>query len=183
MKTRWIFVLAFLVAAMSAKAQDGGIKIGYTNVEFILGNMPEAKEIESELKVHEQQLSAQLEAKGTDFQTKVDDFQRNAENMIPEVRADKQQELQSLQQSIEKFRTDAQASLQRKSGELVQPVFDRIQKAIEEVAKANGYTHVLNAGQPEVGLNIVLYAREEDDISNLVLKHLGIEPPPPPVEN
>ena len=51
MKNRWIFVLAFLVASVSAEAQDSGIKIGYTNAEFILSNMPEAKEIESELKV------------------------------------------------------------------------------------------------------------------------------------
>jgi outer membrane protein len=178
MKTRWIFVLAFLVAAVTAKAQDGGLKIGYTNAEYILGNMPEAKQIESELQVHEQQLSAQLEAKSKDLQTKYQEYQRTAPNMIPEVRADKEQELQNLQQSIQKFQQDAQQSLQRKQAELLQPAFDKIQKAIDEVAKANGYTHILNSGQPEVGLNILLYARDEDNISDLVLKHLGITPPP-----
>lgn len=182
MKSRWIFVLAFLVAAVSAEAQDSGIKIGYTNAEFILSNMPEAKEIESELKVHEQQLTAQLEAKGKDLQMKYEDFQRNAANMIPEVRADKQRELETLQQSIQKFQQDAQASLQRKQGELLQPAFDKIQVAIDAVAKANDYTHILNSGQPEVGLNIILYASEEFNISDLVLKELGIEPPPPPAE-
>jgi outer membrane protein len=179
MKNRWIFVLAFLVAAVSAEAQDSGIKIGYTNAEFILSNLPEAKEIESELKVHEQQLTAQLEAKSKDFQAKVADFQQNAQNMIPEVRADKERELQTLQGSIQKFQQDAQASLQRKSAELVQPAFDKIQVAIDAVAKANGYTHILNSGQPEVGLNIILYASEEFNISDLVLKELGIEPPVP----
>lgn len=182
MKSKWIFTLAFLVAAVSAEAQDSGIKIGYTNAEFILSNMPEAKEIESELKVHEQQLTAQLEAKSKDFQVKVDDFQRNAANMIPEVRADKERELQSMQQSIQKFQQEAQASLQRKQGELLQPAFDKIQVAIDAVAKANGYTHILNSGQPEVGLNIILYAKEEFNVSDLVLKELGIEPPPPPAE-
>ena len=183
MKTKWIFILAFLVAAVSAKAQDSGIKIGYTNAEYILSNMPEAKQIESELKSYEQQLTAQMESKSKDFETKVQEYQRSAENMIPEVRADKERELQSLQQSIQKFQQDAQTSLQRKQGELLQPAFDKIQKAIDEVAKANGYSHVLNSGQPEVGLNILLYARDEDNISDLVLKQLGIEPPPPPAEN
>ena len=183
MKTRWIFILALLVTTMSANAQDTGLKIGYTNAEYILSNMPEAKEIESELKVHEQQLSAQIEAKSKDFQIKVEDFQRNSENMIPEVRNDKQQELQNLQQSIQKFQQDAQTSMQRKQSELLQPAFDKIQKAIDTVAKANGYTYILNSGQPEVGINILLYARDEDNISDLVLKQLGIEPPPPPVEN
>jgi len=183
MKTRWVFILAFLVAAVSAKAQDSGLKIGYTNAEYILSNMPEAKQIEADLKDYEQQLSTQLESKSKDFQTKLAEYQRTAENMIPEVRADKEQELQGLQQSIQKFQQDAQASLQKKQGELLQPAFDKIQKAIDEVAKTNGYTHVFNSGQPEVGLNILLYARDEDNISDLVLKHLGIDPPPPPAEN
>lgn len=178
MKTRWIFVLAFLAVAATANAQDGGLKIGYTNAEFILSNMPEAREIESELKVHEEKLSAQLEAKTKDFQAKYQEYQRTAPNMIPEVRADKEQELQNLDQSIRKFQQDAQQSLQRKQAELLQPVFDKIQKAIDDVAKANGYTHVFNSGQPDVGLNILLYARDEDNISDLVLKHLGITPPP-----
>ena len=183
MKTRWIFILAFLVAAVSAEAQDTALKIGYTNAEYILSNMPEAKQIEAELKDYEKQLSTQLQSKSTDFDTKVQEYQRSAENMIPEVRADKERELQSLQQSIQKFQQDAQTSLQRKQGELLQPAFDKIQTAIDEVAKANGYTHIFNSGQPEVGLNILLYGRDEDNISDLVLKQLGIEPPPPPAED
>ena len=184
MKTKWIFILAFLVTATSVEAQDSGIKIGYTNAEFILGNMPEAKQIEADLSDYSKQLSTQLESKDADFQTKVADFQRNAENMIPEVRNDKQQELQNMQQSIQKFQQDAQTSLQRKQGELLQPAYDKIQKAIVEVAKENGYTFIINSGQPEIGLHIILHSDEKYDISNLVFKKLGIEPPPPaPEEN
>jgi outer membrane protein len=177
MKTRWIIVLAFLAATFTANAQDGGLKIGYTNPDYILSNMPEAKQIQSDLKVHEQQLSSQLEAKSKDFQTKNQEYQQNAQNMIPEVRADKEQELQNLYQSIQQFQQEAQMSLQRKSGELLQPVYEKIQTAIDEVAKANGYTHIFNP-QLDVGVSILLYAREEDDISDLVLKQLGITPPP-----
>lgn len=183
MKTKWIFILAFLASTVYAEAQDAGLKIGYTNAEYILSNMPEAKQIEAELKDYEKQLSTQLQSKSTDFDAKVQEYQRTAENMIPEVRADKERELQSLQQSIQKFQQDAQTSLQRKQGELLQPAFDKIQTAIDAVAKANNYTHIFNSGQPEVGLNILLYGRDEDNISDLVLKQLGIEPPPPPAEN
>ena len=68
MKTKWIFILAFLVTAMSAEAQDTGIKIGFTNAEFILSNMPEAKQIEADLTDYSKQLSTQLESKDADFQ-------------------------------------------------------------------------------------------------------------------
>jgi outer membrane protein len=56
-------------------------------------------------------------------------------------------------------------------------LYEKIQTAIDEVAKANGYTHIFNS-QLDVGVSILLYAREEDDISDLVLKQLGITPPP-----
>ena len=76
MKTKWIFILAFLAVAVSAEAQDGGLKIGYTNAEYILSNMPEAKQIEADLKVHEQQLTDQLSAKSKDFDAKVQEGAR-----------------------------------------------------------------------------------------------------------
>ena len=153
MKTKWIFLATFLLA-FTVKAQDQ-IKIGYTNAEYILSFMPEAKQIEQEVADYEKQLSSQLDSKMKDFQTKLADLQQNAENMIPEVRADKEQELQGLQQNIQKFQRDAQTSLQQKTSELLQPAYDKIQVAIDVVAKANNYSHVFNSGQPEVGLHIV----------------------------
>jgi outer membrane protein len=59
--------------------------------------------------------------------------------------------------------------------QLLQPAYDKIQKAIDDVAKENGYTHVFSSDQG--GVFILLYAREEDNITNIVLKKLGIEPP------
>ena len=80
MKTRLIFIFAFFAAAVSVQAQDASIKIGYTNAEYILSNMPEAKQIETELKSYEQQLMNQLQAKSSDFDKKVQEYQQTAEN-------------------------------------------------------------------------------------------------------
>jgi len=101
MKKRGLIVLIFLLTAFAFNAKSQ-IKIGYTNAEFILSFMPEAKQIEAELKDYQQQLSTQLDSKMKEFQEKAAAYQRDAPNMIPEVRADKEQELQNLQQSIQK---------------------------------------------------------------------------------
>ncbi len=177
MKTRKLFFLMFFLAAFTVSAQSQ-VKVGYTNAEYILSFLPEAKEIEAELTDYQKQLGTQLESKATEFRTKVDAYQKEAQNMIPEVRADTERELQNLQQSIQKFEQDAQTALQKKQAELLQPAYDKIQKAIDKVAKDNGFTIVLNSGQPEMGIHVLLYARDEDNISNLVLKELGITPPP-----
>lgn len=172
MKTRILLSTAMVMIGLGLMAQ---MKIGYTNVEYVLSLMPEAKQIESELGAYEKQLSSRLEAKYTDYQTKAADYQQNGATMAEDVRADVENELLSMQQSIQQFEADAQNRLVNKRNELLQPAFEKIGIAIEDVSKENNYTHVFNmtAG----GQSILLYAREEDNVTNLVLQKLGIDPP------
>jgi len=41
---------------------------------------------------------------------------------------------------MQKFQQDAQSSYQKKQTDLLDPIFKKIGKAIEEVAKENGFT-------------------------------------------
>ena len=52
------------------------------------------------------------------------------------------------------------------------PVYKKVGKAIEETAKENNFHLVLS--QQIGGLDVVLYADETSDISDLVLKKMGI---------
>ncbi len=172
MKARILLSTAMAIVGFGLMAQ---MKIGYTNVEYVLSLMPEAKQIESELATIEKQYSNQLQAKYEDYQTKVADYQQNAATYTEVVRADKETEIVNLQNSIQEFEANAQSSLVTKRNELLAPAFEKIGVAIETVSKENGYTHVFNmtAG----GQSILLYAREEDNVTELVLKNLGIDPP------
>jgi len=150
-------------------------KIGYTSPDYILSLMPETKQIESEFKAYESQLQKQLESKMKDFQQKGQEFQQNAANMTDLVRADKEEELVNLQASIEKFQREAQNSISQKRNELLQPAYRKIQEAINEVAEENNYTHIISSDVG--GASILLYAKQAYDVSDLVLKKLGINPP------
>ena len=175
MKTRILIGIVALLAFIGTSMAQGDIKIGYTNADYILNLLPEAKQIESDLKSHEKVLQNQIQAKYKEFETKMADYQTNAESWDELIRADKEQELQGLQQSMQKFQSDAEQSLMKKRETLLKPAYEKIGKAIEDVAKENGYSHVFSLGAP--GLDILLYAREQDDITNLVLKKLGVTPP------
>lgn len=167
--------LSLLVGSLNLSLAQSDLKIGYTNVEYILSLMPEAKQIESEYKAFESQLQNQLQAKVQEFQTKGAEYQKNAATMTELIRADKEAELRGLQERIQKFEKEAQNSLSKKQSALFQPVLTKIQTAIKDISEANGYTHIFSAGSP--GVDILLYAREKDDVSNLVLKQLGVTPP------
>ncbi len=171
MKLRSSLLSILVFFAVTAYAQE--IKIGYTNVDYVLSQMPEAKQIEADLKAYETQLQNRLQAKYQEFQTKGQEFQNGYQTMSDIERADKQEELQTLQASIEKFQRDAQTSMQDKEVQLLQPAYDKIQKAIDEVSAENGYTHVFRA-------EALLFARESDEISTLVLTKLGIAAPKAP---
>lgn len=172
MKVRILLSTALAVIGFGVMAQ---LKVGYTNVEYVLSLMPEAKQIESELAGYDKQLSTQLEAKYADYQAKVAEYQQNAETYTEVVRADKENEIVNLQQSIQEFEQNAQSSMLQKRNQLLQPAFEKIGTAIEQISKENGYTHVFN--MTASGQSILLYAREEDNVTNLVLKKLGINPP------
>ena len=144
------------------------LKIGYTNTDYILSFLPETKQVQSEVQAYGTQLKNQLQSKITDFQSKADAFQKTAATMTDLIRADKQEELQNLLASIQIFENEAETSFK--------PLFEKISNAINVVSEREKFTHVFSAGVP--GVDVLLYAKPTDDISNLVLAELGIDPPP-----
>ncbi len=150
-------------------------KIGYAEWEYIFGQMPEYKQIESAIKTHGDQLKAQLDAKYKEYEAKLKTYQAGAATMVDAIRKDKETELTQLQENIQKFQQDAQTSLQKKQTDLMEPVFGKVAKAIEEVAKENAYTFIIT---PQIvgGGDVLLYHDEKYNISTLVLKKLGITP-------
>ncbi|QCR25176.1 outer membrane chaperone Skp [Pontibacter sp. SGAir0037] len=163
-------VVAFLLISFASFAQnDGQPKFGYTNVEYILMQLPESRQIESELKTTSTQLENQLKAKYQEYDTKLKAYESTAATMDKVVREDKEKELMNMNNSIQEFQRNAQVSLQQKEKSLVDPVINKIDQAIKDVAKENGYTYVLS--------NQALLAGPEDgDISPLVLRKLGVDP-------
>ena len=161
------------LAATSAQAQ-APLKIGYTDVQYVLSQMTESKQIESELKTYNDQLAAQLKSKSSEFETKVKDYQQKSGTMTEVVKADTEKELQRLQQSIQEFQRTAEQSLQQKQQTLLKPALDKLQKNIDLVADENGFTYVFNSDGG--GSPLLLHAPKDGDISDLVLKKMGITP-------
>ena len=173
MKNIKLLLISLLLISQNILSQE--IKIGYTNVEYILSFLPETKQVQSEVTAYGTQLQNQLQSKITDFQSKAEAFQQAAATMTDLIRADKQEELQNLQASIQKFQTEAQTSIAQKEQDLFRPLFEKISNAINVVAERENYSHIFSAGVP--GVEVLLYARPTDDVSSLVLVELGIDPP------
>lgn len=165
--------LTFTTATVSMAQTAAPLKIGYTSVQYVLSQMPESKQIESQLKDYSTQLKTQLDAKGNEFRTKAEAYQKGASTMTEVVRADKEKELQNLQQSIQEFQQNAEVSLQQKQQTLLKPALDKLQKNIDAVADENGYTYILNSDGDSP---LLLHGPKDGDVSDLILKKMGITP-------
>jgi outer membrane protein len=181
MKTKLILTTFFLfvITAPMVIAQNASLKIGYTDPEYILSLLPKYKEVESELRSYEKQLQSQLESKMKEYQVKLEAYQKDISTMPDIIKQDKERELIGMQNNIKEFEENAMAAMQKKQSALLDPLIQVIYKAIDQVAEENGYTYIFSS----TGGNsaIILYAKNKDeDISNLVLKKLGVTPPAKP---
>lgn len=173
----FLILILFGCVSLVAQAQAPVQKIGYADWDYIFSQLPEYKQIETELKTHGDQLQNQLQAKYKDYEAKLKAYQAGAATMVDAIRRDKETELTQLQENIQKFQQDAQTSIQNKQDQLMTPVFSKVGKAIEDVAKAEGYSFIIN---PQLigGGDILLYSDEKYDISDLVLTKMGVTPKP-----
>ena len=54
-------------------------------------------------------------------------------------------QLQEMQQRIQEFRETASQELQKRSAEMMRPLYEKARVAIEKVAGAQGYDYVLDS--------------------------------------
>ena len=173
-----IFILVAVISSFTFAAQ-AQLKIGYTNIDLIVSQLPETRAAENEFISFETKLGQQFQAKQQEFQAKQQTAEQTAATLTEVQLAALQSELETMYNSLQQFQTEAQQSLSRKRNELLQPAYDKAQTAIEEVAKENGYTYVFSDGNGAV----LLVAPEQDNITNLVFAKLGITPPAEGDEN
>lgn len=128
--------------------------------------------MESQLSSQQTQAETELKRLQKEFDEKYANYQKAGAQLSETVRKDRETELQNLQTRAQEFSRSAQESLQKKYAQLMSPVLSKVQQTIDSVAKQNGYRFILNA--PSGGSSAILYTSEENNITDLVIKRLGI---------
>jgi len=151
-------------------------KFGYLDTEAIIMLMPETEVAQ-----------AQLESQITELQTQMEEMQVEYNNLYKEyvdneslavgatgkwskaIKEVKESELMQLQERITAFQTTAEASVQEIQTELFTPIYDKIDAAVQAVAKEKAYICVFD-------INNVLYINPDkcDDVSSDIKVKLGI---------
>lgn len=182
MKKIWSLTLALMLSVCTVYAQGKPQqptltvlpKIGCANTDYIISLMPETKQIISEIETLKKQLNAQLNAKFEEYTKKLELYEKVYNTASEATKTEKEAELEQLKKDITQLRVESDKKLNDRHMSLFKPVGEKIQHAIMQVAKEHQYTHIIdnNIGNRPV----FLYIETLYDVSDLILKKLGIDP-------
>ncbi|MCX7728919.1 MAG: OmpH family outer membrane protein [Bacteroidia bacterium] len=147
-------------------------KIAHISLDSLVSGMPETKTAKEYAQNYLKDLEKTVISMEQELQTKYNDYLANEATMNDLVKKTKQEELQTLQKRIEDFKAQAQQDYQAKYQMLINPILEKAKKAIETVAKENGYKYVLDSSA-----GFILYSEPSDDILPFVKKKLDSMPP------
>ena len=169
MKMKKVLFAIALALGITASAQR---KVGHVNIEVVIQAMPETKAAEGQLEIYAEQLNKDLQDMYVEYQSRLKTFQDAEPGMTKLNRDSKVKELQELQQRIQEYEQNMAVDYQGKQSELLKPIIDKVQAAIDEVTKAQKMEYVIDSSESK---RILLSVNGGNDLTPLVKTKLGIQ--------
>jgi outer membrane protein len=159
-----IATLMIVIAWAGQSAMAQSLKFGHINSDELIQSMPEYDSATVKIEKFRKELVNALELMSVELNTKNDAYQKESKNLSDIVKQTKEQELTDMNKRIQDFQTNAQTQLQNKQSEVFQPIYTKVDKAIKDVGKENGFFYVF-----DVAKGALLYFDESKSINVLPL--------------
>lgn len=161
-------ILFFSIMTLSASAQATALKIGFVDSETIIQQLPEFKSIEAQLTGARKGFEDSLRVMQTEFQTKLDAYQKQQGLMNAETKAQEEAKLGAIRDRFLQYQQEtmgAQGAYAQLQQRLLQPIKEKVTAAIEKVAKDEKISAVMETG-------LTIYYDKKLDITFNVLAYL-----------
>jgi len=112
--------------------------------DSVLVKLKEYKTQVSLLEAFQKQLQSEFDFRKLEFDTKLKDYQEKESTFSAAVKESIVNELQKLDGELKKFNSEAEQKLAKKEQEVLQPMNDKINAAIDAVALREGYFQVID---------------------------------------
>jgi outer membrane protein len=169
MKMVQLFLVStlFFATATSVQAQ----KIGHLNSGNMLEKMPDVLVADSVLVLYRKSLSDQIELLQKMFEPRAKQFiqDRKEGKLSPAEEKRQGEQLSKEEEQIRREAQDAEQKINAKRQTLLQPIIEKINKAIQAVGKENKYDYIMDTASGSM-----LFVTESEDVAPLVKKKLGL---------
>jgi outer membrane protein len=153
-----------MVTASVGHANTEGLKIGTVDMQKALQNVEAGKKAMAQLEKDVTAKKKELQNEEAAIRKAVEEFKKQSLVMNEETRGKKQAELQERAMKFEDSKMRSQMELQSKEQEFTKPILTKLRTIISDLAKAKGYSMVLDKND-----NIVHFSQEKDDLTSDVI--------------
>lgn len=164
-KIKISLVILLFAITFSANAQS---KVAHINTTELVASMPEMNDAKAELEKLAKTYETDIQTMAAELQSKVKQYDTEAATQTDEENAKRLQEVQGMEQSIRQYQGQAQQELQKKEFDLLKPITEKAQAAINKVAETLGFDYVLDSTQ---GQGVIV--AKGTDLMEEVKKELG----------
>ena len=164
-----IFALVAVMFLGLSTVSNAQAKLGHINSEQLIRLMPESKKIENELQALGKTFDDEFKLMANEFQNKGKKYEAEAATKSDAINQTRAKEMQDMQQRMQTYQQTAQQELQKKRYDLLQPILEKAQKAIDAVAKEKALDYIFDSSKGQL-----LFANDSQNILNDVKKKLAI---------
>ncbi|SMO60661.1 periplasmic chaperone for outer membrane proteins Skp [Saccharicrinis carchari] len=162
-----LFVVVAVVFSSSAFGQE--LKFGHVNIQKLVTELPDKVAADKKLQNEAQKLEQNLKVMNEELDAKYTDYMQKRDTLPELIRATKEKEIQEISERLKNFQMLAQQNLQQQEQQLLQPIIEKIQKAIDEVGAENGFIYIF-----DISSRVVIYHSEQStDVEDLVKAKLA----------
>jgi outer membrane protein len=170
MKRAWIVALGLTALGGTVSAE---VKIGFVNTEVILQGYKAVQGVMETFNRDVQAWESDLQQRKKELDGLQREVQQQSLMLSDPRRQDRESEYQRKLTEFEKFKESIWATdglIEQRNEELLRPIINRIQAALEQIAAEDGYDLILDAAD-----NNILYGDPSFDLTQRVLTVLGGE--------
>lgn len=167
MKKFCIVIIGFLLSLSALNAQ----KVGYVNTETILSQIPEYVSAQTTLEKLSGQYKSAIENESSKVDAAYKNYQADRAGLNEGQRQMRENEIISMEREVkEKQKTyfGEDGIMAKKSDELMSPIREKVNRAIEKVAKNGNYSLIIDISTTQW----VVYKDDAADLSLEVIKNL-----------
>lgn len=156
--------LVLLLAGFTARA-EADVKIGFIDMQRAIQETATGKKAKKELETEFNKKKKDLDKKEADIKKMGEDFEKRSMAMNEDARMKKQAELQGEMRKYQEQAAKSQMEIQKRERDLTQPIVDKLRKIIDEIAKKEEFTVILEKSEQSV-----MWAKKDIDLTDRVIK-------------
>lgn len=167
--------LAVLALLLTFSVVSVAQKFGYVDSKYILSHVPEYQEAQKQINTLSAQWQKDIEAKYETIEKLEKAYQAEKILLTEDMRKKREDEIEEKRKEakeLQKTKFGVDGELFQKREELIKPIQDAIYAAIQEVASQSALMVVFD----KANHSNILYSNPKHDISDKVLKKMGLKP-------